>query len=173
MSTGLEKYCLDTNCFIEPWNSFYSYKSHKSYWEDFVLPEITAGRLIVLDEVYQELSRKGDDLFKWLKGHKIKDSGVVIETDVDLALQVQDLLEKYPRLVDSRRGRSAADPFLVEYAKGNAVPLITLEMPSGNLDKPKIPDVCKAESAECISFYEYIDRVGISFKVEQSKKKGR
>ena len=169
MSAKLEKYCLDTNCFIEPWNSFYSYKSHKSYWEDFVLPEIMAGRLIVLDEVYRELSQKEDDLFKWLKGHKIKDSGVLIKTDKDLLLQVQDLLEKYPRLVDSRRGRSDADPFLIEYAKGNTIPLVTLEKPSGNIDKPRIPDVCKAESVEYISFYEYIDRVGISFKVEKDE----
>ena len=173
MSTKSEKYCLDTNCFIEPWNSFYSYKSHKSYWEDFVLPEIMAGRLIVLDEVYQELSRKEDDLFKWLKGHKIKDSDVLIKTDKDLLLQVQGLLEKYPRLVDSRRGRSDADPFLVEYSKGNTIPLVTLEMPSNNPNKPKIPDVCKEESVECISFYEYIDRAGISFKVEESEKKGK
>ena len=169
MSTKSEKYCLDTNCFIEPWNSFYSYKSHKSYWEDFVLPEIVGGRLIMLDEVYRELSRKEDDLFKWLRGHKVKDSGVLIKADKDLLLQVQGLLEKYPKLIGSQKGRSDADPFLVEYARKSSVPLVTLEMPSGNLNKPRIPDVCKAESIECISFYEYIDRAGISFKVERDE----
>ena len=168
MSIEPEKYCFDTDCFIEPWNKFYSYKSHKSYWEDFVLSEIRNKNVIILKEVYDELGRKDDDLFRWLKGHKSKDSNIIIvDVDRDLVRRVQSLLEKYQKLISSGRGRSSADPFLIEYARRNNFSVVTLENASNNLNKPKIPDVCNEEGVKCINFHEYIDRIGVSFRVER------
>ncbi|MDE0243248.1 MAG: DUF4411 family protein [Candidatus Kaiserbacteria bacterium] len=165
MSIESQKYCFDTNCFIEPWNKFYSYTSHASYWDDIILPEIQGGNIIILDEVYNELKQKDDDILAWLKKHKVKDNNVV-ETTVDHARHVQSLLDTYPRLTDSSRGRSVADPFLIAYAKENNIPIVTLEVASGTMGKPRIPDVCKKESVACMSLYDFVDRMGISFAVK-------
>ena len=155
---------MNTNCFIEPWNKFYSYKSHRAYWNDFIIKEIKNNNLIVLEDVYFELERIDDNLLKWFKEEKINKK--LTRTDEDLTRRVSQLLEKYPKLINSQTGRSVADPFLIEYAKREDITLITLEEKSGKIDKPKIPDICEKEDVKCIDLYKYIDESNVSFVLE-------
>ena len=69
-------------------------------------------------------------------------------------------MAKYPRLVDTRKNRSAADPFVIGLAALYNPPLlvVTQEGPTNKLDKPNIPDVCTAEGIECMTLLEMIDR---------------
>lgn len=168
MSTDLERYCFDTNCFIEPWNKFYSYKSHQSYWDDFILPNILSGNIFTLEEVFLEIKKKDDDLLAWFKRNKLDIGEVLVETSVDLTSRVRELLTIYPKLSDNTRGRSIADPFLIEHAKKSGSSVVTLEgFSKKGLDRPKIPDVCKAENVPCITLYQYVDTMDVSFKLQQ------
>ena len=169
MKTKLKKYCFDTNCFIEPWHNFYSRKSHLSYWDDFILPKIMNGEISILEEVWKEIEKKDDDICAWFREHIIDKDELLIETSPDLVYQVRNLLSKYPKLSDRTKGRSIADPFLVAHAKKENISIVTLEKPSNNIEKPKIPDVCKAEGVRYIDLFQYIDEMNVSFKLDKSK----
>ena len=66
----------------------------------------------------------------------------------------------YPRLVDTRKNKSGADPFVIVVALSSNPPLVvvTQEGATGNLAKPNIPDVCTAEGVECINILDLIVR---------------
>ena len=171
MNTISEKYCFDTNCFIEPWNAFYPEHSHKSFWEDFIFPEIEVGNLVILEDVYLELEKKEDDLFKMLKQKKEQGKIELIEVDERTALGSREILKKYVKLVAKGKGRSSADPILIAFAKEKDATLVTLEKGFGSLNKPKIPDVCKKEKVKCTDLFEYMKKKGVSFVLKDRSSK--
>lgn len=63
-----------------------------------------------------------------------------------------EILRRYPRLVDTRINRSAADPFVIAVASlaNPSLVVVTQEGPTNNIDKPRIPDVCAAENLNCM-----------------------
>jgi hypothetical protein len=67
-----------------------------------------------------------------------------------------ELLEAHPRLVDTHRNRSQADPFVIATAEHLKAVVVTGEKPRGKLDIPKIPDVCEARDIRCITFLEML-----------------
>jgi len=84
---------------------------------------------------------------------------VDIEGD-DLQIRVAEIMGRYPRLVDTRKNRSTADPFVIAVASLNDpnFVVVTQEGPTNNIAKPKIPDVCAAEGLGCISILDLIVR---------------
>ena len=65
-------------------------------------------------------------------------------------------MKDHPRLVDTVKGRSGADPFVIALAATTnpTMTVVTEEQPG----KTKIPDVCKAEKIECIGLADLIER---------------
>jgi len=90
--------------------------------------------------------------------------GMFIEIDDAIQPVVSDILERYERLVDTRRSRSGADPFVIALAKANDGTVVTEEPRTGKLDKPNIPDVCKALGVRCINFLGLIRQEGWVFR---------
>lgn len=82
-----------------------------------------------------------------------------IEGDA-LQEKMAEVLGKYPRLVDTRKNRSAADPFVIGLSALYDPPLIvvTQEGPTNKIEKPHIPDVCAAEGLDCINVLDLIVR---------------
>jgi hypothetical protein len=56
--------------------------------------------------------------------------------------------------VDTKKSRSVSDPFVIATASVNGAAVVTSELPSGNIQKPKIPDVCVAENISCITLLQ-------------------
>lgn len=77
--------------------------------------------------------------------------------------QAAQLLSQYPRLVDTRRNRSKADPFVVATAIVLDAVVVTGEIRTGKLDKPRIPDVCDANGVRCIGFLQMIRELSLTF----------
>jgi hypothetical protein len=152
-------YCVDTSAWLDGWQRHYPRDVFPSLWAK--LDEvIDAGEIICSEEVYIELERKADDLHDWVKDRKVM--------LVPLTARIQEtaiaLLSDYPRLVDTLRGRSKADPFVIATAierQGSIV--VTGEYATGRLDKPRIPDVCEAKGIACISFLQMIRDLKLSF----------
>jgi hypothetical protein len=71
-------------------------------------------RLCASIEVYLELEKKDDELFDWCKGRK---ETLVRELDDETQGIVKEILRDHPRLVDTVKGRSGADPFVIELAE--------------------------------------------------------
>ena len=69
----------------------------------------------------------------------------------------KSLLRKYPRLVDTRKGRSGADPFVIGLAQMHNPSLtVVTEEKGGTADKPHIPYVCQEEDIRCVSLLDLI-----------------
>jgi hypothetical protein len=53
--------------------------------------------------------------------------------------------------------RTSADPFVIALARVDNVPIVTDEKPTGNLQRPNIPDVCTAlRMLPCMSLLQPI-----------------
>jgi hypothetical protein len=90
------------------------------------------------DEVLRELSKKDDGAHDWIKAH----AEMVIALDNEIERHVQEIMSRYPRLVDSKKGRSGGDPFVIAVARVKNLTVITGENATGNIAIPRIPDVC-------------------------------
>ncbi len=61
-----QKYCLDTNFFIEAWNKYYSPEFCESYW-DVIDNLAKEGIVFITQEVKKEIDKGDDNLKEWLK----------------------------------------------------------------------------------------------------------
>ena len=120
---------------------------------------IAAGEIISSEEVYVEIQRKDDELHDWIKERK----QMLVPLDEAVQTRALELLAEFPRLVDTLRGRSKADPFVIATAMERNAVIVTGEMFTGNLDKPRIPDVCRVKNIRCINFLEMIRELKLTF----------
>ncbi len=146
-------YCFDTSVFINAWQRDYPPDVFPTVWS-YIEQLITDFRIVTPEEVRVELERKDDEVLKWAldRGH------VFIPIDSSVQLAVAEILRRHPRLIDTRKGRSGADPFVVALAQIRGLSVVTYEKATGNLDSPNIPDVCKALNIEKISLMELARR---------------
>ena len=151
-------YCVDTSGWLDGWQRHYPPDVFPTLWSK-IDGLITTGEIISSEEVYIELERKGDDLHDWIKARK----KMLVPLDEDIQIRATTLLAEYPRLVDTLRGRSKADPFVIATAMERNAEVVTGEIISGNLDKPRIPEVCQVKNIRCISFLQMIRELKLTF----------
>jgi DNA-directed RNA polymerase subunit H (RpoH/RPB5) len=144
-------YCLDTSAFIRL-DRDYSREVFPSLWDDFIIGLVNEERLIATEEVKEELKRKDDELFKWVKEHCSK---TFIKTDTIVMNRVKEIMERFPNLINPNNPtHNQADPFVIALAleTGNVLSdidrdsetmVITYEKYTGNLNGPRLPDICK------------------------------
>jgi len=97
----MTEYCFDTSSLIEGWVRSYPIDVFSSFW-DKLNTLIDKGIIICPDEVLIELQKKEDDLYEWVK----KRDKLFYQLDERLQEAVIEILERFPRLVDSKKGRS-------------------------------------------------------------------
>ena len=103
-------YCLDTSAWIDGWLRDYPEDVFPSLWGK--LDECAAqGTIKCSEEVYFEIGQKDDRLRDWLKARK---EHISVSINTGIQNIVLTLLATYPRLVDTHRRRSQADPFVIE-----------------------------------------------------------
>lgn len=147
-------YCIDTSSLVQAWVRAYPIRYFEPLW-DKIDELIKDGRLFSSIEVLNELEKRDDDLFAWAKDRK----DIFLELDDEPGQdKMAHLMGGYPRLVDTRKNKSIADPFVIAIAAIADPPLtvITEENATGNIEKPKIPDVCVAEGLESMKFLDLI-----------------
>ncbi len=151
-------YCVDTSAWLDGWARDYPPDVFPSLW-DKLAECVLAGTLKCSEEVYVELEKKEDALRDWLKARK----QVIVPIDEKIQTIVAELLGAYPRLVDTHRNRSQADPFVIATAESLGAVVVTGEKPRGKLDTPKIPDVCEVRNLRCITFLDMLRELGWKF----------
>jgi hypothetical protein len=67
-------------------------------------------------------------------------------------------------LVNTQRNRSMADPWVIALAQVNGCTVVTGEVPSDDLKRPKIPDVCRALGIPCSSLLQLFRKEGWVFR---------
>ena len=134
----IKNYCLDANIFIEGWNKYYSKELSTGYWE--ILDSLAQnGRVFSPIEVKREILRVDDGLAEWIKSRAYFFRDITIEVQEEL----RKIMAEYPRLVDSTKQRSIADPWVIAFAITENATVVTKETPVGlNSRRIKIPDVC-------------------------------
>jgi hypothetical protein len=132
-------YCIDASSLIEGWERKYPVDVVPGLWGKLG-GLVAARRLISPDEVKRELQKKSDGVVVWAK----EMSGLFAPLDEALQGEVASILAAFPRLVDSRRGRSGADPFVIALARVRKATVVTEEALTGKATGPRIPDVCEA-----------------------------
>ncbi len=159
MTAALPVYCCDTSSLLHAWRRAYPPKSFKSFWAR-IDNLIESGRLISSIEVFNELKKKDDDVAEWAKDRK----AAFLEIDDDVQEAMGFVMGKYPRLVDTVKGKSGADPFVIALAMSSNPQRIVLHQEiGGSLKSPKIPFVCEAENVKQIDLLALIDQEGWEF----------
>lgn len=131
------KYSVDTSALIGAWNRHYPPDIFPQLWRKFE-DLIAEGQLVASEEVLFELERKDDAVLGWAK----KQQGFFVPTDAPIQIAVRGILSAHRKLIDERKGRSGADPFVIALAKLNNCAVLTDEKPTNRPDRPHIPDVC-------------------------------
>jgi Domain of unknown function (DUF4411) len=151
-------YSIDSSALIHGWRRVYRPKNFGIVWDHLgVLAE--EGRLRASIEVLNELQRKEDELLVWCKDRKEK---LFVEIDDDIQTHLSRIMGNHPRLVDTVKGRSSADPFVIALAATmNPSMIVVTEEYEG---KTRIPDVCIAESIEYCRLADLIERENWKFR---------
>jgi uncharacterized protein DUF4411 len=150
-------FCVDTSAWLDGWRRNYPPDVFKSLWTS-IETLVDHGEIIASEEVYVEIAKKDDDLHDWIQARK----SMLVAPEEAIQQRVAELLGKYPRLVDTLKGRSQADPFVIATAMERGAAVVTGEV-MGTAEKPRIPFVCQAEGVRCITFLEMIRELKLTF----------
>lgn len=155
-------YCLDTNVFIQAWNSYYAMDVMPEYWDtlDRMAHE---GVVFCTIEVKREIERIDDDLCQWIKVRR----HFFREIDKRVQIEVRRVLKAFPRLVDSIRDRSMADPWVIAHALSEGATVVTKEQATGSSKRIRIPDVCTHFNLPCVDDFDFVREAGIRFSAER------
>lgn len=148
-------FSLDTSGILDAWVRNYPPDVFPAIWLNM---EAAAqrGEVFVVEEVVRELERKDDDVFRWVKKH----DSMIIRIDAEIQSHVVHIMSSYSRLVDSKKNRSGGDPWVIALARAKSLTVVTAEKATGNLAKPKIPDVCKDLGIACVSVIDFFRHQG-------------
>jgi len=153
------RYSIDTSAILDGWNRYYPPAIFPELWNK--LDElIKKGELRATEVVLHELEKKDDDVYKWVKDR----STLFIQIDVEIQQIVSDILREYPKLVDTRKNRSPADPFVIALAQINKITVVTGEHPTNKMNRPNIPDICNVLGIPYISLLYLMKEQGWVFK---------
>jgi hypothetical protein len=144
-------YCIDTSCLIAAWDERYPIDNFPNLWR-LMESAIQAGRIIAPRAVHDETEKKSKELHAWLADRK----QVFWELDEPTQREVKAVLATHPRLVAEKKQRFAADSFIIATAKLLQLTIVTEERPTGNLNRPNIPDVCGAYGLSYINLLQLI-----------------
>jgi hypothetical protein len=142
-------YSCDSSAFLDGWVRHYPPDTFPVVWEQ-MSRLIGDGQLLFVDEVARELKRKDDGAYQWVAD---RDNSIVA---IDGLIQdaVTEILRDHQRLLDTRRNKSGADPFVIALARVRACSVLTGEQSTGSLERPKIPDVCSVLTIPCVSLVQ-------------------
>jgi hypothetical protein len=145
------EYSFDTSVLVDSWRSRYPPDLFPALW-DRLAGLVDDGTAKASREVHTELAKKDDEVFKWAN-ERVE---MFVESDDRVQTAVRAILAQHPRLVDTRKSRSGADPFVIALAQVHRCTVVTYEARSNNLARPKIPDVCDSLGIPCIDVVDLI-----------------
>jgi hypothetical protein len=144
-------YCMDSSALIAAWDERYPPDNFPKFW-DLMDSALQGGRMYVPENVIDELMKKSKDLAAWLKQRPAS----IVAYEADIQIQGKKLLVAYKRLVMEKKHSFAADPFVIATAQIKGYIVVTEEGFTGSMNRPNIPDVCRAENQDCIRLIDMI-----------------
>ena len=156
LTHGLVIYSIDTSSLIAAFHERYPIKNFPSLWRK-IEELIKEGRLKMSQVAFEE-AMKDTEIKQWCDESQLKPD---FQLPINELVQekVSEVLSEFPRLVDNRRGKSGADPWVIALAMitQNCI-VVTEENPTNKKNRPKIPDVCAHFNLQCIKVVDLIKR---------------
>lgn len=170
-----EKFLLDANSLIAPSKNFYPFDFAMGFWEH-MKHIMKSGNVMLLDVVYDEVIRGGDELTKWLteavKGNPCK-----------IAVQDKEIVEQYTAVlnyimkcnlykeqaISAWMKREVADPWLIAIAMAKNYVIITFEdhgnpQPQQKSKCIKIPDIADYFNVKYYDLFYFMRKMNFSWK---------
>ena len=155
----MPKYSIDTSSLVAAWLERYPIDNFPGFWSGLD-DAIQSSIVVASQEVLREVKKRDEGLYKWCKERK----KFFIEVDDDCQDRVTEIMEKYPRFVDTRTGKNSGDPFVIALAQTYDPQLIVVtEENGGSGSRPAIPYVCAAEGIQQVNMLTLIQRLGWKF----------
>jgi len=152
------KYSIDTSAILDGWRRHYPPDTFPGVWKR-IDELIETEHLAATEEVLHELSKKDDEVYAWAK----KRGKMFIPIDDRIQPAVTQILSRFEKLLDTRKNRSAADPFVIALAQLEGCRVVSGEGLTGSMSRPNIPDVCAELNIPCISLLQMIRNEGWVF----------
>jgi hypothetical protein len=161
MASNPLKYVIDT-CSLIKLREDYPPDVFPKVWE-MMSHLADSGILISTDEVFEELNIEeavGDPVLTWAENHR----QIFYPLDGFVQVKVSEILAAYPGLLDLKRNKSGADPFVIATAILYSCTVVTDELPTkSNSGRVKIPDVCGHYQIQWINLIEMMRGEGMKF----------
>ena len=150
MVDGLPRYSIDTSALLEGFVRRYPPDVWPSLWDAKLVDLVETGQLKAAYDVLEDLRKRDDDIYKWATEH----DSMFIDLD-QYEPQLKEIMADFPRLVDTRKGKSGSDPMVIAlaYAKGLTV---VSEEGVGSERSPKIPHVCNSLDIRHVNLLDFI-----------------
>ena len=161
-----EEYAIDANILIAVHRSQYPFDIAPGFWRQLV--ENGRGKLILIEEVRNEIYDNEDELSSWLKENEGAFK-VVSSSNEDVVRNYSDIITNvrentnYKEVAKSEFAR-VADSWLCAHALTSGYIIVTLEKFEPNIKKRiKIPNVCEEFNIPYINLLEFMKKIGIRF----------
>lgn len=156
--TDPRRYSFDTSAILNGRRDLFRPTVFRGLW-GLIEDAIAARQVRSVDEVRRELAKRDDDAKRWADAQ----SDLFCPLDTAIQQSATQILRSHPNLVKQGGQRSGADPFVIALAMTYQGKVVSEETASGNLDKPRIPDVCAAIGVPCLTLMDYIEEQGWAF----------
>jgi hypothetical protein len=148
-------YSLDTSSLIAAFHEWYPIKNFPVLWHK-IEELIKDGRLKMLEAVFKEAMRDLE-IEEWCDQRELEQY-LQLEVDDAVETEFDEVQLRFPRLVNTRTGKSAADPWVIALAMATPNCVVVTQESHGSKRKPKIPDVCDHFEVEYIRMVDLIKR---------------
>lgn len=150
------KYVIDT-CSLTKMRHTYPEDVFPSAW--LKLTELAdSGVLISAADVWEELNVFEDEISNWAKTRV----DFFQPLSPNIQARATEILSSHPRLLDLKKNKSSADPFLISTAIELDCIVVTEELISNSPIRQKIPNVCNDLDIDCINLLDMLRREGLS-----------
>lgn len=116
------------------------------------------GILISVEDVLEELAQFDDEILIWAK----EQGNIFLPLSENIQAHAVKILTSHAGLLDLKKNKSSADPFVIATAIEHSCTVVTEEKLSNSPIRHKIPDVCVAYGVDCIPILDMFRREGLT-----------
>jgi hypothetical protein len=165
----MKKHCFDTSGISNPLETMPE-DIHESAWTK-IKEKISSGEIAVTREIYDEMTHIVGTVGRCIKDSEAELLLEVGEGDWDYntytaeAVRMQDA---YAEFIAENTGKAGTislnDVSIIALAKTLKLPVVSMEVSVGNsATKRRIPDICKLEGVQHMTFSDYCRAEGLKF----------
>lgn len=152
-------YCFDSSSLLEASVRRYPQANFPGVWKQLDAL-VTAGRLIVSEQVRDDLKKKDDDIAGWIEE---RSDPLVQKIDAGQQTAVREILAAHSKLIQAGKQKNASDPWVIALAQTRNAVVVT-EEGFGGVNQPRIPYVCQAVGLRVMKVLEVIQAERWEFK---------